>query len=152
MRRTLLIAALVAASLGSSAGCPEDGGGFNFGGLFSNVRVEIVNDTNFAVAPNILFDDDSGFLASLAPADSLATGLVQPGDLVVFNFDCDELGLILADDAEQVSAEFGSFFADDTDTLEREEEYDCGDTIRFRFFGDLADFGVVVSVNNRVVD
>jgi len=35
--------------------------------------------------------------------------------------------------------------------LEREEEFDCGDVVRFLFIGNGADFGVAVSVNERIV-
>jgi hypothetical protein len=118
----------------------------------NTVQVELINDTSFPVDANIRFDDDSGFWASLAPADSLDAGLIEPGEIASFTFDCDELGLILSDEAEQVVSFFDVFVADSTDILERDEEYDCGDVVRFRFVGDTYDFGVIVSVNGRIVD
>ena len=116
------------------------------------VGVEIVNDTGFPVDPNIRFDDDAGFLASLFPADTLDTGLIDADETATYTFDCDELGLIFSDEAEQVLPLFGDYITDATDILERGSDYDCGDVIRFRFVGEGLDFGVIVSVNGHVVD
>jgi len=141
----ILLGAAVSMLVG---GCPNAGRlipGFN------TVEVELVNDTWFPVAPNISFDDDSGFLASLAPSETLSTGLIGPGEFVSYRFDCDELGLILSDEAEQLLP-FEIYIAERSRILEREEEYDCGDRIRFRFVGEAENFGVVSSVNGRVVD
>jgi hypothetical protein len=118
----------------------------------NTVQVEVINDTSFAVDPNIRYDDDSGFWASLVPADSLDAGLIDPGETASFRFDCDELGLIFSDEAEQVLGFFDIYVADASDILERDDEYDCGDLIRFRFIGNGVDFGVIVSVNGRIVD
>lgn len=118
----------------------------------TTVTVELVNDTGFDVDPYIRFDDDEGFLAQLFPADDLATGLLEPGDLLAFEFDCDELGLIFSDGAEQLGL-FGVIAqADESAILQRDDDFDCGDLIRFRFIGDFEQFGVLVSVNNVVVD
>jgi hypothetical protein len=118
----------------------------------NTVTVELVNDTGFDVDPYIRFDDDEGFLAQLFPADDLATGLLEPGDVLVFDFACDELGLIFSDGAEQLGV-FGVIAqADDSTMLERGDDFECGDLIRFRFIGDFEQFGVLVSVNNVVVD
>ena len=104
------------------------------------------------VTPNIRYDDDAGFLASLLPADTLHTGLIESGETAVYTFDCDELGLVLSDEAEQVVLLFSDYVADASDILERGDDYDCGDNIRFRFVGNAVDFGVIVSVNGRIVD
>lgn len=122
------------------------------------ITVQVINETSFWVDPHIRFDDDDGdfdaFIAGVfGGSDDLATGLVAPDELVEFQFACDELGLIFADEAEQlgilnlVIAE-----VDETDVLQREEEFDCGDLIRFRFVGDYGSFGVIVSVNGNIVD
>jgi hypothetical protein len=118
---------------------------------FTGVTVELINDTQFDVAPNIRFDDDSGFLAGLFPAEDLSTGLLAPGETLEFTFDCEELGLVFSDNAEQVLL-LETFEASDTDILARDDDYECGDIIRFIFIGDGDDFGVVVSVNGFVVD
>lgn len=118
----------------------------------NTVRIELVNDTGFLVDPDIRYDDDAGFWAGLFPAEQLSTGLIEPGEAVTFNFDCDELGSIFSGEAEQVIPVLGDYGADSTRVLQREDEYDCGDLIRFRFVGYADDFGVIVSVNGRVVD
>jgi len=118
----------------------------------TTVTVELVNDTGFDVDPYIRFDDDEGFPAQLFPADDLATGLLEPGDVLVFEFDCDELGLIFSDGAEQLDL-FGVIAeANESTILQRGDDFDCGDLLRFRFIGDFEWFGVLVSVNNVVVD
>ena len=131
-----------------SGGCPEAA---QLIPGFDTVRVELINDTNLPVDANIRYDDDSGFWASLVPADSLEAGLLEPGETASFRFDCDELGLVYSAEAEQVLSFYDVYVADATDILEREEDYDCGDVIRFRFVGDTYDFGVIVSVNGRIV-
>jgi len=118
----------------------------------TTVTVELVNDTRYDVDPYIRFDDDEGFLAQLFPADDLATGLLEPGDVLVFEFACDELGLIFSDGAEQLGVFDVIAEADESAILQRDDDFDCGDLIRFRFIGDFEQFGVLVSVNNVVVD
>lgn len=147
MTRRLIAIALMTVSAVLAGGCPEIGG--LIPGL-TTVTVEVVNDTTFSVDPNIRYDDDPGFLAGLFPADTLNTGLIGAGATMTFTFDCDKLGTIFSDEAEQVTLLFGDYIADATDRLEREEDFDCGDVIRFRFFGDALDFGVIVSVNGRI--
>ncbi len=122
------------------------------GGFLNTVPVVLVNDTDFSVDPNIRFDDDTGLLAGLFPSETLSTGLLAPGETATFTFDCDKLGTILADDPEQIIPLLDDVVGDSSDRLERGEEFDCGDVIEFRFVGNLDDFGVVVSVNGRVVD
>ncbi len=129
-------------------------GGCGFGGLlplFNSVIVEVVNDTSFDIAPNIVYDDDTGFLAGAFPAEELATGLVAPGEIVSFNFDCDALGLIFSAQAEQLIPPDISVFAGDSSTVERDDDFQCGDVIRFIFVGDGDDFDVLVSINGQIV-
>lgn len=143
-----LTASLAAAPLGAVSGCIPPGEIF---AAIQSIRVEIVNDTSFPVDPNIRYDDDAGFFAGLFPAQTLDTGLVAPGAIVAYTFDCDELGLIFSDEAEQIVPLIGDYILDATDLIERDDEFECGDQIRFRFVGDGLDLGVVISVNGRVV-
>jgi hypothetical protein len=147
-RVNLLLALLVVGSL-LLTGCPE--AARLIPGL-NTVELVLINDSDFPVDPNIRFDDDAGWLAGLFPAEELGSGLIEPGETVVLRFDCDELGLIFSDEAEQLVPIFGVYIAGANDILEREEEYDCGDVIGFRFVGNAEDFGVIVSVNGRIVD
>jgi hypothetical protein len=118
----------------------------------TTVTVELINDTPFDVDPHIRFDDDEGFLAQLFPADELTTGLLGPGDALAFDFDCDELGLVFSDRAEQLDRWGVIAEADESSILTRDDDFGCGDLVRFRFMGDFDQFGVVVSVNGVVVD
>ena len=144
-----LAACVAATAVFLIAGCP------GIGDLLSDIqsiRVEIVNDTSFSIDPNIRYDDDAGFLAGLFPAESLDTGLIAPGEMVTYTFECDQLGLVLSDEAEQIVPLIADYVLDATDIIERDDEYECGDRIRFLFVGNGLDFGVIVSVNGRVVD
>jgi len=118
------------------------------------VRVEVFNDTDWEVDPRIRFDDDSNWFAQLIPAEELATGILAPGESLSFDIDCDELGLVYSDEAGQFL--FGDDVpigqADSTRVLTRDDDYDCGDTVLFHFLGSDDGFGVVVSVNDVVVD
>ncbi len=121
-------------------------------GLSNTVTVEIFNDTDYEVDPRIRFDNDTSWLAGLFPSEDLATGILDPGDLSSYNMDCDEVGLIFSDTAGQFLHEDTIGQADTTRTLKREEDFECGDIIQFHFIGDGDGFGVVVSVNDIVVD
>lgn len=151
---TIVALGLLSAVL--TGGCPDititlpDGTDIDLGG--STVTVVIYNDTDFYIDPGIVFDDDAGFWASLVPSESLATGELLPGEELTYSFDCDELGLIRSANANQYDALGWIGQADTSRTLEREDEYDCGDTILFHFIGTGDSFGVVTAVNNRVVD
>lgn len=117
------------------------------------VRVEVLNDTDYDVNPRIRFDDATGFWESLVSAtEELATGTLEPGDLITLDMGCDRVGIIYSEDAGQYDGPFTLEQAGRTRTLQREEDFDCGDVIQFQFIGNGSDFGVIVSVNNRVVD
>ena len=115
------------------------------------ITVELINDTDFDVDPRIVFDDDSGFLARMFPSDLLDTGLLAPGEVLAFDFECDELGLILSDEPDQFVG--GVIYRDfPSAILERGDEFDCGDLIQFQFLGNADSFGVILAVNGFVVD
>lgn len=136
------VAAAVCAAF-ITGGCPQTS---------TTVRVEVINDTDFDVQPNIVFDEDDGFFGSFFPSGRLETGLIAPGDSFVSDFDCDALGSIASNEAEQVLLFDDDATADSSSTLQREEDYSCGDIITFTFVGNGADFGVNVAVNGRVVN
>lgn len=148
-RRASLCVVSIAFSLVVGGGCP--GADILIPGL-NSVQVKVIIDTRFLVGPNIRFNDDAGIWASLIPAERLSTDLIAPGEVAVFRFDCDELGLISSDGAEQVLLLVDDYVADEAKILEGDDAYDCGDLIRLRFVGDAEDFGVIVSVNGRIVD
>lgn len=154
-QRFLALAAALALPL-CLAGCPgftielPDGSIFIPG--FGTVVVEVFNDTDFDVDPRIRFDDDTNFLAGWFPSEELATGRLQPGEVLRYTIDCDELGLILSDEARQYFLGLELAEAESSRTLTRDDDFDCGDTIRFHFIGRDESFGVIVSVNGVVVD
>jgi hypothetical protein len=115
------------------------------------VTLELYNDTDFEVDPHIVYDDDSGFWARLAPAEELGVHSLAPGDSYVLDIDCDQLGLVLSDEPEQFIGPF-SYSAPASRIVEREHEYDCGDVVQFQFLGTADSFDVIVSVNGVVVD
>lgn len=145
--RRIAGALLLGCALPGLVSCADLG----LGGLISDVEVVIENLTSFDVQPNIRFDNDSDALAALFPADSLDTGLVAPGEVLEVRFDCDDLGLIFADEPEQVAL-FADVFGASSSVIRRDDEFDCGDQVVFTFVGNGSDFGVIVSVNGRVVD
>ena len=158
IRNHIAIFALVLSPLALSGGCPgvtidvPGVGRISLPGSQNTVVVEVFNDTAFDVDPSIRFDDDDDFLAALFPSESLATGILIPGEILTYDVDCDKLGLIFSDNADQFF--FDDFIgeADSTRILRRDEDYDCGDIIQFQFIGREGGFGVVVSVNGVVVD
>lgn len=152
MARAYMYVALVLAgsSLAVAGGCPSGLGGFSFP-LGDTVRLELVNESDFDVAPNIVFGEDGGFFSRLTGGDTLATGLIAPGQTLVFNVACEELGYVFSNQAEQIGPEGDSAFAGDSRVLEQEDDFECGDVVRFLFIGNGADFGVAVSVNGRIV-
>lgn len=141
---------LVACALTTAGGCPSGLDGFGLP-LADTVRLELVNTSSFDVAPNIVFGRDPGFFSRLTGGNLLATGLIAPGETLVFNMACEELGYVFSNQAEQIGPVGDSAFAGDSRVLERQEEFECGDVVRFLFIGNGADFGVAVSVNGRIV-
>ncbi len=116
------------------------------------VRIEVYNDTDFDVDPRIQFDNDSSWLASLFPSEELATGTLEPGDLLRFTMDCDQVALVRSEGADQFLFDETIGQADSSRTLRIDEDYECGDVVQFHFIGSGDDFGVIVSVNDVVVD
>jgi hypothetical protein len=141
---------LVVGSLLAVGGCPLGLDGFGFP-LANTVRLELVNESGFDVAPNIVFDKEAGFFSRLVSGRTLATGLIAPGETLVFSVACEELGYVYSNQAEQIGPGGDSAFAGDSRVLERDKQYECGDVVRFLFIGNGADFGVAVSVNGRIV-
>jgi len=151
--------AVILIPLASMGGCPGITVSLPDGGLVTipnplaqTVTVEVFNDTDFEVDPRIRFDDDTGFPATWFPSEELATGILRSGESIQYTIDCDELGLIFSDSAGQFLFNDTIGQADQTRVLERDDEYDCGDVILFRFIGSGDGFGTIVAINGVVVD
>lgn len=147
-RRAALTLAGACGALILGAGCEA---GFNVldGGV---VTVQVVNDTDFEVDPSMVTTDDPDGFGLFNPGDGLATGLLAPGDVLEFTFDCDRLAAIRSDAAELLDDNGDPIIgAQPTSAIERGAEFECGDVIRFRFVGDERSFGILVSVNDAIV-
>ena len=147
-RPVLLTLATILAGLAPLSGCSDFA---DFIGL-NVVVIEVYNDTDYDVAPEIRYDDSTSWLAGIFPSERLTPQVLEPGDFFRYEMDCDELGVIFSDGAEQYDFAFTIAEVDRTKTLERDDDFDCGDTIQFHFIGHDDSFGVLVSINGRVVD
>lgn len=154
----ILVVSLPIALLGGCPGVSIDlpgGGQISLPGISSNVvYVEVWNDTDFEVAPRVYFDDADGFWEQLiSSSEELATGTLRSGELPsAFPIDCDRVNIIYSDSAGQFFLTETIGQAGRTRVLEKDDDFDCGDTIRFRYVGEGDGFGVIVSVNGSVVD
>lgn len=117
-----------------------------------NIVVEVFNDTDFEVDPRIHFTTGSNWFTGIFTGEDLATGVLAPGDLSRYTMDCDKVGQIQSQDAGQFLGPDTVGQAESSRTLQRGEDYECGDVIRFHFIGSHESFGVVTSVNGVVVD
>jgi hypothetical protein len=116
------------------------------------VTVEIYNNSDFEVIPDIRFDYDESIPASAA-GDFLDIGLLLPGEYVQYDFDCDRIGLIFSDETEV------RFFNEFYGIAERSFvprwglDFDCGDFIAIEFQGNPDDdfFDVLIFVNDDLI-
>ncbi len=153
---TVLVVFVAALTLGS-AGCINGLGGiFDFvDGRVSfdgDIRVEVFNDSDFEVIPDVRFDDDTDVRSIDNPDDFLDIGELLPGEFVQFDFDCDELGVIFSDETEVFF--FGEFVgvAEASFPIINGLEFDCADLIQIRFVGADDFFDVETRVNGFRVD
>src|SRR5262249_3763054 len=136
LRRFLTLMVLAVASAGVW-GCGTTGG----------KKVEVFNDTDFDLLPNLQFGPDPATFPGLP----LATGVVSSGDSPVFSLQCIELGAIFSNEAELLLLGQPIATANDSVTLKRGTDFNCGDQIEFHFTDNGGKFTVEVSVNGNVV-
>lgn len=149
IRRGLFVTVLAAAML-ATGGCPLDvflPPAVNDDTLF----VDIVNDTDETVVPNLVFDESTSFLAQLFPGQTLDIAPLAPGEVVEVDFACDRVGVIQLAEPFQIFPDFDAV-APSTSAFIRGEDYECGDLIEFIFQGNDLDFGVIVVVNGQVIE
>jgi len=115
------------------------------------VTLRLVNDTDFPIDPHIVYDDDNSALAALFPSEELGVHDLAPGEVATLSIDCDKLGVVRSAEAEQFAGPF-TYTAPDSTTLERDEDYECGALIEFRYLGHGDAFDVIVAINGVVVD
>ncbi|MGE3182204.1 MAG: hypothetical protein AB7N71_11285 [Phycisphaerae bacterium] len=122
------------------------GGGPIGGGFGTPVFVEVFNDSDFEVFPDIRFDSDE-FADVFTARDFLDIGELLPGEFVQFEIDCDLIGTIFCD--ESVIFDFGVFvgLAEVSAAARYDRDFLCGDDIVITFIGSGDFFDVIVEVN-----
>jgi len=139
--RAFLFAALCLATVG---GCTlEQVQSF----LNNGVTVRVVNNTRYDVDPGVRIAEEDE-LFDILLSEPLATGVLDPGETAEFDFDCDRVGTVFSTDAVQMNL-FGDAQAGESPTLQRSNDFDCGDVIEFEFTGDFGSFEVITRVNGR---
>jgi hypothetical protein len=123
-------------------------------GLTNSVIVEVYNNTDLWVAPDVRYAESdsswSEFVTGLFGGEALAVGELRPGELAEYRFDCDELGVIFSDETEQRDLLGTLATAARGTVLRHDRDFSCGDRITFEYVGTGRDFGVITSVNGRV--
>ncbi len=149
-RATIGVAAAGLLLAGLAAGCK--GLSIDIPG-FTTVTLEIVNDSPFDVDPRMVTSDSQGGFSDIftGGGDDLATGILAPGDKLVYNFDCDSLQRVFSDAPEQLDDGELAGAAQPSRVLKQDRDFECGDTVRFRFIGTGQNFGVIVSRNGAVI-
>lgn len=117
------------------------------------ITVEVFNNSDFEVLPDIRFDFDETIPAGAA-ADFLDIGELFPGEFVQFDFDCSELGLIFSDETEVRF--LGEFFglAERSFAARFDLDFLCGDFIAIEFQGNPDDdfFDTLIFVNDELIN
>ena len=120
-----------------------------------DILVLFINNSDGTVRPDIEFTENTDALNTLITTfvggQSLNIPDLAAGEYVQFQFACDKLGAIFSDQSE-LRTILGNVDADPSALLIRDEDFSCGDEIRFEFFGDRNSFGVLVTVNGRIVN
>lgn len=117
------------------------------------ITVEIFNNSDFEVLPDIRFDFDESIPAGAAEG-FLDIGELLPGEFVQYDFDCSELGLIFSDETEVYF--FGQFFgvAERSFVARYGLDFLCGDFIVIEFQGNPDDdfFDTLIFVNDVLIN
>ncbi len=116
------------------------------------ITINIINDTDFDVDPNIVFDNDTSLLAGWFPSETLETGLIEPGGFATFYLPCSDVGILLSDNAKLIDGGLVIATANDSVTLTDGDNFECLDKIEFQFIGSANNFAVVTFVNDVEVD
>ena len=132
----LLGAGMFVAILGARCGIPI----FDPGPVVETVRVELENDTDTPVNPNLFVD---GILHLVDPP-------LAPFDMLPLDVDC------FADTRLQTQADLltgaGAIASDNDPYVDQGYEFYCGDTVRFAFAEDELGFFTAVFVNGFQID
>lgn len=116
----------------------------------STVRVLLVNDSDFDVRVVLILGENQD-----APRELLEEigdeerYTLKPGESIDFFRDCDEIQAVFVDHAElTIVGQIGP--EADSEVLRDGDDYDCGDTVEFRFDHSalIADFQVTTRVRS----
>ena len=132
MKRTISLAAVASLTL-LSGGCAE-----LLELLGSNqVTVRFVNDTPFPIDVEAYYsEDDDALEALLTTFGEELTFTLNAGQTQTLQRSCADFGSFIIDRAE--ARVLGSLGPDaGTDVFRQEDDFACGDTLTFRFTGDL---------------
>lgn len=114
------------------------------------VNVEIKNDTAFFAVPDLRTAGSRNFIEDAFADDEAVGGPVAPNQTVSIFLPCDgDLERIVFDGARFQDA--GGFALGDSDTsesLRRDVDFDCGDTINIRLSGTVFFFRSSLTVDN----
>ena len=142
LRRALILGVPCVVGL---AGC-----GIDFSILLPEVRtaVRVVNDADFAVDVELYFDDEDDIPEEILTQLDSMEFIIAPGEVFAFSRPCDDLRAIIIDDADLLVLG-GVGPETDTGVLREGDEFECGDTIEFRFDHSevILDFGIDVTVS-----
>ncbi len=144
MRRTgwMELAVLVGAAL-VTAGCNQ----------FEVVTVEFVNLTPWEIDPGLyVYEDDDLLLPFLIAEDEnyVDVGTAPPNTTIFTRLTCEEAGTLLS--YEAVAFRPGEDYVSDNDPwVDRDDDFDCFDTISFVFIRDGDGFYIEIDVNGEFV-
>ena len=122
-----------------------------FGFSPNEVTLRLVNETAFRVEPNVYVSVIEGFGFDALTEELLALdinledfGELGPGAELTRTYDCDDIGAVMASDAE-LKTGLGLSPDADTDVFVIEEDFECGDTITIRYTGGMIGFSASIS-------
>lgn len=76
--------------------------------------------------------------------------MLAPDELAVIVYNCDELGVITTTDSEQLGGSV-AYLLDLLPILRFDEQYLCGGTVEFVFFGSGRQFDVTVEAKGETI-
>jgi len=147
MKRISFAVALVFA-----AGCGNLSGILSILGLSpTSVTVRVFNQAGFDVEPNIYVSSVDGLVFDAVTEEFLKLDgnkqdfpRLAPGELASETYDCDDIGAVMAADAE-LKTGLGFSPDEDTEVFVMDEDFECGQTITIIFTGGATDFDASIS-------
>ena len=154
-RKSIVITAVLVtggSAFGFVIGCGNLSGVLGALGLTPNsVTLRVINETAFDVEPNVYVSVFEGLIIDAVTEELLKLdvndqgfGPLEPGSSVSRTYDCDDIGAVMAADAE-LKTGLGFSPEDDTDVFVMDDDFDCGDIVVIRFTGSANSFTAGIS-------